>query len=78
MYCDEITNINLDGTQTSFTIGTGLAYSVDQTVIISSNEGGGDTPLEGTVTSYNSGTGLSLIHISEPRDRTRSRMPSSA
>ena len=25
-----------------------------------------------------SGSSLSLIHISEPRDRTRSRMPSSA
>ena len=31
-----------------------------------------------TVTACTTGTHLSLIHISEPRDRTRSRMPSSA
>ena len=32
----------------------------------------------GTLSMVNPGYKLSLIHISSPRDRTRSRMPSSA
>ena len=59
----------LDDTSTSVMLDNGYSYGVNTIKAVA------DT--DGTI-HIKSKLGLSLIHISSPRDRTRSRMPSSA